>query len=473
MTHAESHELLLDLAYGELAPEQEQEVLGHVSTCADCQREKAALDEARRLTAPLRGLDEPSPGFDEKILAAARAQAQMEHGQLGQVIEVSGSVRPMGMEPARIDALKAATPRAIERRRPRWVTRVALGGSVAAAAALALVVSTTLQTKQAEERAAKLASDKAFQIQVQPAPVAVAENEALKTARQQAEAKPAAQPPADTLALLQQRKDAAGSGGDVGSASGVGAISGGKGADRLAKAKQAQRDEKRAVDDLEEAAAPPPPPPAPVELQKAQPPAVEALRAQPPPPAPVVAQKLEAPPKEAASAGAAVAAAKPPAMHAAPETAPAANEPKAESRAAAKKVAMAAPSGAAVPAAAVEADAQRARHAGQYGLAAQLYQQAAQLPRAPSDAAESPAWDLAHAVECLSAAGMFDEARQVRDRLAQTYPDEKTAYLAAGRALREVDGVAGPPAKGPASRPPAKAKAEPSKNTDEAVPADF
>ena len=49
------------------------------------------------------------------------------------------------------------------------------------------------------------------------------------------------------------------------------------------------------------------------------------------------------------------------------------------------------------------------------------------------------AWNLAHAVECLSAAGQFVEARKVRDELVRSYPAEASALAAAARALREVD----------------------------------
>src|SRR5207237_9577444 len=118
-----------------------------------------------------------SDGFDEPILRAARAQAQLEHdGNVGQVIEVTGSVRPMGLEPARIDthAKPSAPP---ERRRPRWMIRAALSGSVAAAAALAVVVGTSLQApRQPASRAEK------YEIQVKPAPLPQAESEALRDA---------------------------------------------------------------------------------------------------------------------------------------------------------------------------------------------------------------------------------------------------------------------------------------------------
>src|SRR6266403_1702381 len=96
---------------------------------------------------------------------------------------------------------------------------------------------------------------------------------------------------------------------------------------------------------------------------------------------------------------------------------------------------------------ALEANAQQARHAGNYALAASLYRNAAELRQRDNDAGGA-AWNLAHAVECLSAVGQFDEARRVRDELARVYPSETTALSAARRALREVD----PPAAAPVQK---------------------
>src|SRR5258708_6539975 len=117
----------------------------HVAGCPDCRRERGQMAAPRRAAAPLRELEEPSASFDARILAAARAEASLQsEGKPGPVIEVTGTVRPLGLEPARIDA-HAKVSSAPDRRRRRWAMRVALGGSAAAAAALALVVSTTLQ----------------------------------------------------------------------------------------------------------------------------------------------------------------------------------------------------------------------------------------------------------------------------------------------------------------------------------------
>jgi hypothetical protein len=123
-----------------------------------------------------------------------------------------------------------------------------------------------------------------------------------------------------------------------------------------------------------------------------------------------------------------------------------------------KAVAETKVSAANVPAAGVaelEKNAQDERHRGRYSLAASLYRRAAFVRGAGS--AEG-AWDLTHAIECLAAAGSFDEARQIRAELFRLHPNERTAHDAANRALREVD-APGPPADQPALK--AKAVSEP------------
>lgn len=87
-------------------------------------------------------------------------------------------------------------------------------------------------------------------------------------------------------------------------------------------------------------------------------------------------------------------------------------------------------------AAQLEQQAQEARRGGDYPLAATLYRRAADLRRAAASPGNEGAWDLAHAVECLAAAGRFDEGRTVRDELARLYPAESGAFAAARRALR-------------------------------------
>jgi tetratricopeptide (TPR) repeat protein len=92
---------------------------------------------------------------------------------------------------------------------------------------------------------------------------------------------------------------------------------------------------------------------------------------------------------------------------------------------------------------ALEKRAEQARHAGNYPLAAGLYRRAAALRQ--QDAvpnASAAAWALAHAVECLAAAGQFEQARSVRDEMLHLYPSEDRAFYAASRALREVEPAA-------------------------------
>lgn len=366
MTHAECQDLLLDLAYGELSPDRASEVAAHLTGCEECRKEQAALDQARRVTAPLRELEEPPPGFDDRILEAARTQAALDHdGNLGQVIEVSGSVSPLGLDAARIDA--HASPKARDgRARPRWVLRAAVGGSVAAAAALALVVGTTLQSPREQPAA----NPDEFQIRVQPAaPQAVDGALREAEARKQAQAAaPAAQEP--TPPSVRQ--------------------------------------------------AAPPPPPAQQGARNAQAPAQK------------VAQREKAASHPAEGSGGDAADSYLGTRDAAP-------------RAGAPPVPVAQRSGAPLAKAdsdgpaELESSAQQARHTGNYPLAAGLYRKAAALRREAGIDPATAAWDLAHAVECLAAAGLFDEARQVRQELSQLHPSEVTALAAARRALREVD----------------------------------
>ncbi|HEY6911284.1 MAG TPA: zf-HC2 domain-containing protein [Myxococcales bacterium] len=358
MTHAECQDLLLDLAYGELSPERTSEVAAHLTGCEECRKEKAALDQARRAAAPLRELEEPPAGFDDRILEAARTQAALDHdGNLGQVIEVSGSVSPLGIDAARIDA--HANPKTrVERGRPRWLLRVAVAGSVAAAAAVALVVSTTVQSRRAPPAGAG-----EFQIRVQPAAP-----EAVDGALRDAEAR-----------------------------------------------KQAQ-------------AAAPAPQPAPQAAAPAAPAQDVQRNAQAP------GQKISR--RETASPRSSVEGS---------------GGDAADSYVGAKQAAPSAPAKSAATGAAVspaaeaenpadlESSAQQARHGGNYPLAAGLYRKAAALRRSAGTDPGTSAWDLAHAVECLAAAGLFDEARQVRQELSQLHPSEVTALAAARRALREVD----------------------------------
>ena len=503
MTHPESQDLLLDLAYGELPALRAAELEVHLAGCAECQREKAAIDEARRLSAPLRQVEEPPRGFDDRILAAARAQSQLDHGgNIGQVVEVQGSVRPMGLEPAQIDAHAKVTLREATRR-PRWMVRVALGGSVAGAAALALVMSTSLQRKHEVEQAAVTAGP-AFEIRIQPAPVPQAAGEAVREAKKEeaaharlapgaaerrqegAAAEEAASKRKSGEARLGKRAAAP---EDLARPGALGAVRGGSGGDALDAIASREPSPPPAP-----AARPPPPSPAaatapPPASASAPPPPPAAATA--PPPSPAVARlrsTADAPRLPAAAAAAAAAAenstagneAQPPAQKKsaarkdAPSPAAQFEEPRASvamAQSRSSQVASASPPVAtpaakalapAPSAAELEQQAQEARHGGGYPLAAALYRKAAELRRAEAPQGNEGAWDLAHAVECLAAAGRFDEAGTVRDQLAKLYPSESGAFAAAGRVLREVDA--------PAQR---NSKAKPKSEDSATVPVDF
>jgi hypothetical protein len=426
MTHAESQDLLLDLAFGELDARLAAEVEEHLAGCAECRKEKAALDEARRLAAPLRELEEPPPGFDDRILEAARAEAHHQHdGNVGQVIEVTGAVQPLGVEPARIEAHAPVKARPAERRRPKWMVRVALGGSVAAAAALALVVSTTLESRRAAQRASE-AQGEDYRIRVKPAtPEAVdsAQRDAeanrgreRAAPAQEKEAAPAEPPPPATA---EKKKDRAAPPRKLAAdrAAGMEGSGGDAAESRAPQRRDAARPSSTVQASSDEKVAAP---------RSAAPGAIQGA----------TGGKADAYDVAAPSATAALpqAVARPEAAKQVAVAAPAAGL-KSESQA---KAGAGAP---ATSAADAEANAQRARHAGNYVLAASLYRSAADLRGRDQDAA-SAAWNLAHAVECLSAVARFEEARQVRDELLRLYPSETTALSAAQRALREVDAPA-------------------------------
>jgi len=418
MTHVESQDLLLELAYGELDAQRAAEVASHVEGCAECRKEKAALDEMRRMAAPLRDLEEPPPGFDDRILAAARAQAQLDHeGNVGQVIEVTGSVRPLGVEAARIDAHGPVKARPTRRERPRWIVRAALGGSVAAAAALALVVSNTLETRR---NLAKSNAARGDEYAIRVPTTADSLDSALRDAEakrdkdlpemQKLETPPAAPPAAGAekrkaaeLRVQPQKspKKAGTSGGRI---EGAGGDALGKVASKDIPASPRESDAARG------AARVPTGSPS-LGARAPAPAAPESTRAQ---------SSREREVSSVVSEG---------------------------TRNKQQGAVAAAPPAEAPPAASgVEASAQQARHAGNYTLAASLYRNAAELRQGENDAGGA-AWNLAHAVECLSAVGQFDEARRVRDELARLYPSEATALSAARRALREVDLPAAAPAQ--------------------------
>jgi hypothetical protein len=457
MTHAECQDLLLDLAYGELDAARAAEVQSHLAGCADCQRDQAQIAETRRMASPLRAVEEPSSRFDARILAAARAEANLRSDGLpGQVIEVKGSVQPLGLQAARIDAHAVAAAPA--KRKPRWALRVALGGSVAAAAALALVMSTTLSSRTQEKQAAAR-----YEIRVE-AVAQKAQSEALAKA-EQAKAEPrapapttdAVAPPQPSAPVVAQapaekkakravakpsRDDEMGSGGDI---AGLGARGAGHAGSGEASG---------VSNDVQGLLGPAPaakPAPAPAEV--AQPPPAQM----PPPPAEVAV--TVPPPAKVAEAPSPPKAAEPAAAEDAPRRAVAVASARGEM----KSLAAASPAAAAaVNAGLLESQAQAARHGGNYALAATLYRRAAALRQSEKDKdAGTAAWDLVHAVECLAAAGQFDEAQRVRAELERTYPAESTPIMAANRALRAYVPAAAPAAAAPAkTAPPQKAADE-------------
>ena len=425
MTHAESHDLLLDLAYGELDAARAAEVEQHLSSCPECRKEKAALEEARRMAAPVRELEEPPQGFDDRILRAARAQAQLEHdGNVGQVIEVMGTVRPLGVDVARIDAHGPVKARPADRRRPRWIVRTAVAGSVAAAAALSLVVSNTLETRRIAEKAAAARSAD-FEIRVQqPAPQAVgsALREAEGKQRQKDEldasglqAGPAPASPQektrDSVAQMPALRKRTASGARMQGSGGDATDLKAKAAANANAAANAQPKERTPADET--------------------PPQTRAIGGS----AEKLSERYSEPPPVASPHRAAE---QPPASSA---VAARPDMPRAAATMKAQPQVVASAASPALGASAVEANAQQARHAGNYLVAASLYREAAAMRQRDNDLGIA-AWNLAHAVECLSAAGHFDEARKVREELASSYPSETTAISAAARALREVDAPA-------------------------------
>ncbi|HTO97681.1 MAG TPA: zf-HC2 domain-containing protein [Myxococcales bacterium] len=420
MTHAESQELLLDLACGELDTGRAAEVEEHLAGCAECRAEKAALEEARRLSAPLREQEEPPAGFDDRILEAARAEARLQHdGNVGQVIEVSGNVRPLGLEAARIDAHAPVKARPSPRARPKWMIRAALGGSVAAAAALTLAVSTMLDARRTAEKVSQERNED-YRIRVHAAaPDAVdsamhdaeARREGDRAGAKERAPAPTAQqppPPPPQVALKKKQQEPVVQYAPLGKVPAKGEVA------------RSDKDEKLAA------------------AEEAKPQGAAAPQA--------VAVGSASNDGLAAGGSGAVQRRQRAASAPVSGTAAAPQESQVARGAPAQtaKTLAAAPPGAAD----IEARAQQARHAGDYALAASLYQKAAGARQREGDGG-SAAWNLAHAVECLAAVGSFDEARQVREELARLHPTETTAIAAAQRALREVDAPGATPSAKP------------------------
>jgi hypothetical protein len=400
MNCAESQDLLLDFAYGELEPARAAEVEAHVAGCATCRAEKAQLDQARKMVAPLRELEEPSEKFDEPILRAARAEAGMQaDGTPGPVVEVTASVKPLGLQAARLDPHARVHGDA---RKPRWWKRpAAVAGSAAAAAAVAAVVSVSVTRQQRQ-----LAHEEVAPITVRaPQPVV---------------------PQALDDALKKNAKE-----------------------DTTGDASAAAGGHARAVQ-------PPPPSASTAPAQEAEP--KKMLRHLTPPEQRPASPAKEAPrpdarkdklaerdigradqqaparvPSTASSAG-------PTAL--ADDVRPvadAATSPPAATlggAAGGKMSAQRKPEMGVRSADQVEEDASAARRAGDYARAAVLYKDAAAMRK--DSTPDRAAWDMAHAVECLAAGGNVPDAIAARKELLRTFPDQQGPRAAADAALRSV-----------------------------------
>jgi hypothetical protein len=426
MTHAEAKELLLEEAYGELPPHVAAEVAEHALGCDECRAEEARIAGVRKSFAPLAGLEEPAAGFDERILAAARAEAQLTHdGNIGQVVDVTATEAPSGIEAASIDAYARPLASPAARRRPKWMKAAAAAASVAAVAALAVVVGSSNGSKRA-------APQESYAIRVAP-------QVAVSTDRTADEAPPPPPPPAERASSAQQAVERERSAQQQ-------AVererSGQQQAMQRERTAQAQRDDRGPTTFVKPKEVPAPSaPPQPSKMAAKTRATEEVAGGTAPAPSTgsrAVASKAPAgaasnAPAAATSSAPAAAASSAPAAAAAPDARMAQAANRNDLAAARSDSQSAAPE---APPAELERRAGEARRSGNYPLAASLYRQAA---RGRTDDASSAAWDLAHAVECLSAAGSFDEARAVRDELSQRYPAESGAFSAARRALREVD----------------------------------
>jgi putative zinc finger protein len=76
MTHEQAHALLLDLAYGELAPGERTEVARHAAECSACAAELERISGTRAALARLGEGPTPSRGRGELVEAARRAVAR-------------------------------------------------------------------------------------------------------------------------------------------------------------------------------------------------------------------------------------------------------------------------------------------------------------------------------------------------------------------------------------------------------------
>ena len=452
MNCVESQDLLLDLAYGELPPARAVEVEAHVLGCATCRAEMAQLEDARKAAAPLRELEEPPAGFDEPILRAARAEAGLQaDGTPGPVVEVSATVKPLGLQAARLDP-HARMRGGTARPGPRWGQRAAVFGSIAAAAGLAVVVTSSLRPKHTAQQMA----EEVAPIQVRaPATVPISgddgslakyakavspEESSTKRARE-----PVAPPPARAVDAAKQKM-----------------------ADAPARAK-----DRTALSEQQAPAAAQKTAPvaqqAPAAAEKTAPVAQQApaaLRK-----APAVAQKAPIAAREADGLiplsgerfRSPEQATERPAREGLVREYRQGPRPDAERSSEESKVTEAASPGAGTPQVAplsapaaappvggrfggaqpgpanpdqLEEQASAARRGGDYARAAALYREASAMRRELEPA--RAAWDMAHAVECLAAGGQVDQAVAARRELLRAFPGHSGPKAAADSALRSV-----------------------------------
>jgi hypothetical protein len=447
MTCAECQDLLLELSYGELAASRAREVEEHARTCAECAAALAELSRTRTLVAALNEAEEPPASLDATILEAARTAAViLGDGTQGPVIATDVRVQPLAVEAAQIDP-RARVKVPVRDGRRRWALRAALAGSVATAAGLAVVIST-----RTPPRVAPRTDEAEYRIEVRTA----------DEAHRAAAASAAAQKKPDHAEPLQPASAPAPKNSPAA-------------ASKLAKAPTPAPS--APTSDLREAAGRPsvgsvPPNPAPANPPPAA--AADGKVARAPGANPVAHEGFQAPARAAANGVAGSVEGSPP-----PTAKPgarfdaearAAAEPKAEvsrreltqsesldgrARQASGKAATGAAgaSGALSPepqpaadAARLEGRAEATRRQGAFGEAAALYQDASRARAASGDTAAA-SWDLAHAVECLAAAGRFAEARAGRSELRSLYPDAQGPQAATDRALRTAPAAGDAPVR--------------------------
>ncbi|MFL5412859.1 MAG: anti-sigma factor family protein [Myxococcales bacterium] len=379
MTGEHVQDLLLDLAYGELPPERIAEVEAHLASCDACRTERDELQRTRALLEPLRALEEPRPGFDDRILQGARAEAGLQaDGTPGPTIEVKGSVKPLGLHAGRVDPLAGGVrvARKETSRRSVWLKRAVVGASIAGAAGVAFIVGTSLRERAVDR------TEEVVAIRVRTPPP-------------EASFRAAPPPPPSASPPEPRREETAplGSGGDLARNSPMAAPS-------------APPPQREAMEPAKAAPAPQPSSPMAEASNARRKDPIEPAPKAPPPVSPSEADKFGGIAGGAVSADAS-------SQNRLRESSLKAEQPDPDR---------------------LEDSAGEARRSGQYARAAELYQLAAGARRSANDSPRA-AWDLAHAVECLAAASKLTEAGGIRAELLRSYPSEEGPRHAADRAL--------------------------------------